>query len=66
MADVEERLRELAAAVVAEFGSGAHHWSKRRADRFRKEGDASGVALWQRVSNLVMQIQSGAEGRRYH
>ena len=45
MADVEERLRELADAVVAEFGNGAPRWSKRRADRFRMAGDAAGVAV---------------------
>jgi hypothetical protein len=66
MADVEDHVRELAAAVVAEFGRHAHHWSKRRADRFRKEGDATGVELWQRVSHLVLQIQSEPDGRRYH
>jgi hypothetical protein len=66
MVDVEEHLRVLADAVIAEFGKNAHHWTKRRADRFRKEGDASGVELWQRVTNLVLQMQTGAEGRRYH
>ena len=65
MAEREEQLRDLAAAIIEECGEDADHWVQLRVAHCRNEGDHTRAQFWEEVGALVLKIQRGL-ARRYH
>ena len=66
MAEREEQLRKIAAAIIEDCGEDAYIWAMLRAAGFRKEGDDACAELWERVADTVLNIQAGPEKRGNH
>ena len=63
----QNRVREIAADIVAECGPYARMAALFLADERREEGDADGAILWLRVADTVVDFGAGRTvPRRVH
>jgi hypothetical protein len=60
----QERMRRIAADIVAECGPYARMAALFLADEKREEGDADGAILWTRVAALVGDVAPAMARRR--
>jgi len=62
----EERVHALAVAMIQDCGDEAHLRTLLRAMNLRGEGDRHRAELWERVADIVAELQTRRSRSQYH